>query len=94
MMSPRPTWTFITNHGAVLVLLNRHGTITAREVAGVLGITVRSVRRIIQELESEGYIKISKQGRRNVYSINNDRPLRREDQRTVDIGTLLDALQG
>jgi predicted ArsR family transcriptional regulator len=94
MMSPRPKWTFITNHGAVLVLLNRHGMITAREVAQVLGITVRSVRRIIQELETEGYIKITKQGRRNIYTINDHRPLRRQDQREVDIGTLLDALEG
>jgi predicted ArsR family transcriptional regulator len=92
-MSPRPTWTFITNHGAVLVLLNRHGMITAREIAQILGITVRSVRRIIQELEAEGYIQITKQGRRNTYAIKHDRPLRREDQREVAIGTLLEALE-
>lgn len=92
-MSPRPTWTFITNHGAVLVLLNRHGKITAREVALTLGITVRSVRRIIQELETEGYIQISKEGRRNIYTINQDQPLRRDDQRKVDVGTLLEALE-
>jgi predicted ArsR family transcriptional regulator len=91
-MSPRPNWTFITNHGAVLVLLNRHGMITAREIAQILGITVRSVRRIISELETEGYIHITKQGRRNIYSINHDRPLRRSDQREVDVGTLLNAL--
>jgi predicted ArsR family transcriptional regulator len=92
-MSPRPYWTFITNHGAVLALLNKHGKITAREVAHSLGITVRSVRRIIRELETEGYIQITKEGRRNIYSINHDRPLRREDQREVEIGTLLEALE-
>ncbi len=91
-MSPRPTWTFITNHGAVLALLNKHGKITAREIAQVLGITVRSVRRIIGELEAEGYIQITKEGRRNIYSISHDRPLRREDQREVDVGTLLEVL--
>lgn len=92
-MSPRPTWTFITNHGAVLALLNKHGKITAREIAQILGITVRSVRRIIQELEAEGYIQISKEGRRNIYEIIHDRPLRRQDQREVDVGTLLEALK-
>jgi predicted transcriptional regulator of viral defense system len=91
-MSPRPNWTFITNHGAVLVLLNKHGMITAREIAQILGITVRSVRRIISELETEGYIQITKQGRRNIYSINYDKPLRRGDQRTIEVGTLLNAL--
>jgi predicted ArsR family transcriptional regulator len=91
-MSPRPNWTFITNHGAVLALLNKHGKITAREIAHTLGITVRSVRRIIQELEAEAYIQIAKEGRRNTYKINHDRPLRREDQREIDVGTLLEAL--
>jgi predicted ArsR family transcriptional regulator len=76
----------------VLALLNKHGKITAREIAHTLGITVRSVRRIIQELEAEAYIQIAKEGRRNINKINHDRPLRREDQREIDVGTLLEAL--
>jgi predicted ArsR family transcriptional regulator len=92
-MSPRPTWTFITNHGAVLALLAKHGQITARQIALELDITTRTVRRIISDLESEGYIHITKEGRRNHYLLDIERPLRREDQRAVMVGELLAILQ-
>lgn len=91
-MSPRPAWTFITNHGAVLALLAEHGQITARQIALDLGITTRTVRRIIAELEAEGYIHIHKQGRRNSYTIDRSRPLRRADQRAVMVDRLLSVL--
>lgn len=91
-MSPRPAWTFITNHGAVLALLAEHGQITARQIAQELNITTRTVRRIITELETEGYIHIQKEGRRNRYSIDRERPLRRGDQRSVMVGKLLNIL--
>jgi predicted ArsR family transcriptional regulator len=88
-MSPRPTWTFITNHGAVLALLAQHGQITAREISLQLEVTTRTVRRIIVDLETAGYIQIEKVGRRNQYRVDDSRPLRRGDQRDVAIGDLL-----
>jgi predicted ArsR family transcriptional regulator len=91
-MSPRPSWTFITNHGAVLALLAEHGRITARQIALDLDITARTVRRIIAELEAEGYIKIQKEGRQNRYLIDRTQPLRREDQRMVMVDKLLSVL--
>ena len=51
------TLTFTTNHGAVLALIGKHGPITAREIAAKLGITERSVMRIIKDLENEAYIQ-------------------------------------
>jgi predicted ArsR family transcriptional regulator len=91
-MSPRPSWTFITNHGAVLALLATHGQITARQIAIELDITTRTVRRIIADLEAEGYITITKEGRRNRYQVNHTQPLRRDDQRAVMVGKLLNVL--
>ena len=88
-MSPRPTWTFITNHGAVLALLAQKGQITAREIALELDITTRTVRRIIADLEAASYIQIKKVGRRNQYQIDGGRPLRRGDQRNIAVSELL-----
>ena len=82
-------WTFITNHGAVLLLTERHGQITTREIADELGITERSVLRIISELESDGYIQRSRDGRVNRYQVNHDLPLRRPETRDIMIGELL-----
>ena len=60
-------WHFITNHGAVLLLIAHRRQITAREIAEVLGLTERPVRRIIAELEAAGYLQKMRVGRVNQY---------------------------
>ena len=82
-------WTFITNHAAVLTLLNRQEHLTSREIAIALGITERSVIRIIKDLESDGYITKQKEGRKNRYTVNTALPLRRNDQREVPVYDLI-----
>jgi len=82
-------WTFITNHAAVLTLLDREEHLTSREIAMALGITERSVVRIIKDLETEGYITKRKEGRENRFTVNKDLPLRRNDQREVHVRELL-----
>lgn len=87
------SWTFITNHGAVLAIIGQYGQITAREIAAELGITERSVMRIIKDLESEGYIDRAREGRINRYWVNSQSTLRRMEQRDVLIGELLRILR-
>jgi DNA-binding transcriptional ArsR family regulator len=90
----RKKWTFITNHAAVLSMLDQEGIHTAREISAALDITERTVMRIIKELETEGYITKRKQGRVNLYTLNKDLPLRRDDQQAVDIRSLLQLISG
>lgn len=85
-------WTFITNHGAVLALIGQNREITAREIAAQLGITERSVRRIIDDLEIGGYIRKKKEGRTNRYEVDLHLPLRQKTQRDVVVGDLLKVL--
>lgn len=85
-------WTFITNHAAVLTKLNEDNKLTAREIGRTLNITSRTVYRIIQDLEQEGYLSRSRIGRRNVYTINKHLPMRRKDQRYVEVNKLLAVL--
>ena len=85
-------WTFITNHGAVLALIARHGQITARDMASELGITERSVHRIISDMEADGYLEKRREGRVNWYEVNHTLPLRRREQRDTGVGELLNVL--
>ena len=85
-------WTFITNHGAVLVVISQNNRITAREIAAQLGITERSVQRIIMDLEDGGYISKQREGRVNRYEINRGKPLRRKEAREVSVGDLIEVL--
>jgi DNA-binding transcriptional regulator PaaX len=86
------TWTFLTNHAIVLSFLAKHPLITGRDLSGLIGITERSIRNIICDLDSAGYIKRSKEGRQVRYKINLDLPFRHHTQRDKAIRILLEAL--
>lgn len=81
-----PPWSFLTNHGHVLIAISRNPEARQRDLSFAVGITVGAVQRIVNELERDGYLTRERVGRRNRYQVNLDRPLRHplEDQHTVD----------
>lgn len=85
-------WTFLSNHARVLILLANHPKITARELANMIGITERSVRKIIGDLEEDGYIEKFKEGRRVSYKIHPELPFRYPTEKDKSIKSLLKAL--
>jgi DNA-binding transcriptional ArsR family regulator len=87
-----PGWTFLTNHALVLSVLAKHSRITGRELSAAVGITERAARKIIADLEAEGYITKKKEGRRIRYRINPDLPMRHETYQDTAIGDFLKAL--
>jgi len=87
-----PRWTFITNHAAVLTIIDKQPSITAREIAEAVGITERAVRKIIADLEADGYIRKKKEGRRVRYTVHLEMTLRHRTQRDKVVGSLLAVL--
>ena len=85
-------WTFLTNHAMVLLFLAHNPRITALELSRSLGITERRVRKIIADLEMEGYIEKVKEGRRIRYHVNPSLPFRHQAHRDRAIGKLLESL--
>ena len=85
-------WRFLTNYALVLVHLAKHPQITARELSTSIGITERAVRKIIADLEAEGYFRKEKEGRRVRYYVNPKLPFRHHTQKDKAIGKLLRAL--
>jgi len=79
------TWNFLTNHTHVLLGVWEDPEARVRDIATRVGITERAVQRILQELESDGYLVRERVGRRNRYRVRGDRPLRHPggDQRPV-----------
>jgi len=85
-------WAFITHHGLVLLYTSGHPQCTAREMALAVNITERTVHRVLDNLEAEGYIKRQRTGKGNLYQINPDLGLRHELTRDVLAGDLLKVL--
>jgi DNA-binding Lrp family transcriptional regulator len=88
-----PQWSFITNHGAVVLLIAQRRQITAREIAARLGLTERPVRRIIAELVAAGYLHKRRVGRVNEYEVSLDLPLPQPVSREVAVRDLLRVFQ-
>lgn len=84
------TWTFLTNHARILILIAENPGIRLRDVADQVGITERAAQRIVAELEAAGYLTHEKVGRRNHYHLRPDAHLRHPLENDVEIGKLLD----
>lgn len=85
-------WTFLTNHFHIVVVLSREPTLRISDMADLVGITQRAVQRILAELTDEGVVKIKKDGRRNIYTINRKKRLKHPLESKHSIGELLDIL--
>lgn len=85
-----PGWTFLSNHGHVLVHLSKYPDSLVREIAEEIGITERSAQLILADLQSEGYVTIEKRGRRNHYRVNPKGKFRHRSERSKPIGLLLE----
>ncbi|TVM15344.1 AsnC family transcriptional regulator [Oceanidesulfovibrio indonesiensis] len=87
------SWTFLTNHAHVLLCLSRDPSMRMREIALVVGITERAVQRIVSDLCDAGYIRRTREGRRNEYTLNRDATLRHPLERHCSIGEMLNLLE-
>lgn len=84
------TWTFLTNHARVLILIAETSGIRLRDVADQVEITERAAQRIVAELEAAGYLTHEKVGRRNRYNLRPGAHLRHPLEDDVEVGRLLD----
>ena len=87
-----PGWTFLSNHGHVLVAISREPGIRQRDIGQQVGITEGAVQRILDELEAAGYVRRQRIGRRNRYDVIADRPLRHPLEQPHTVRELLEAV--
>jgi predicted transcriptional regulator of viral defense system len=85
-------WKFVTNHALVFCLIAQQPRITARDIALTVGITEKATRNIINDLEADGYVTKTREGRRIRYGIDSELPLRHEMQDDKVVGDLLELL--
>ena len=89
---PSGSWTFITNHAAVLLCIATNPTIRGREIAERVGITERAAQRIVGDLVAEGYVSRKRIGRRNEYVVSRSVHMRHRLARHKEVGDLLEVL--
>lgn len=86
-------WTFLGNHGHVIVQIAKTPDIKVSDLAALVGVTERHARAIVNDLKEAGYIDVTKDGRRNSYRVNSDKPLRHTAESNRTLGDLLAVFQ-
>ncbi|MDT3318141.1 MarR family transcriptional regulator [Microbacterium sp. KSW4-11] len=87
-------WTFLTNHAHVFIYVARDPGARVREIADAVGITERTAHGILSDLVDDGYLRRTKEGRRNRYECVEDLPMRHPVESEHRVGELLHALRG
>ncbi|MGC4804684.1 helix-turn-helix transcriptional regulator [Micromonospora sp. DT233] len=82
-------WTFLTNHAHVLLAIARNPTARLRDVAEEVGVTERAAQAIVADLEAGGYLRRTRVGRRNEYTVNPRGHFRHPAESDRQVGDLL-----
>jgi len=82
----KPSWTFLTNHGHVLVCVAGDPNMRGRDIADRVGITERAAQAIISDLVEAGYLERTRVGRRSHYRIRRDQHLRHPFEQSHGVG--------
>ena len=85
-------WSFLTNHARALLFLAQHPDSRLRDLATALDVTERTAYGIVVDLTDAGYVVKERDGRRNRYHVQSDRPLPDSISQARTIGEVLDVL--
>ncbi|MET3951077.1 winged helix-turn-helix domain-containing protein [Arthrobacter sp. UYEF36] len=86
---PRPTWTFLTNHGHVLLSVAADPQARITDIAARVGITPRSTLQILKDLEEGGYLHRIRDGRRTRYAIEPHQHFRHPTTATREVDEMI-----
>jgi predicted ArsR family transcriptional regulator len=86
---PRASWTFLTNHGHVLLAVASDPDVRVADLAARVGITPRGTQTILRDLEEAGYVRRRRLGRRTHYEVLRHRPFRHPSIADHEIDELL-----
>lgn len=85
-------WTFLTNHARVLAVIADNHHIRIRDIAARCRLTERTVQKIITDLERDGYLSHTREGRGNIYRIDPSKVLRHPADAGLTVASLLSLL--
>ena len=87
-------WGFLTKHAGAMLCIAADPGVRLRDIATTLNITERRAYTIVTDLADAGYVVKVKDGRRNRYEVQAQRPLpdsRAEEGRSATCWTCLGA---
>jgi hypothetical protein len=75
-MNGSKSWNLMATHGIVLFYIAANPDSTMRQMSESLNLTERRIAQVVRDLADEDYLTVTRNGRRNSYSVNPDAPFR------------------
>ncbi|WP_299951133.1 winged helix-turn-helix domain-containing protein [uncultured Modestobacter sp.] len=92
-MSAERPWTFLTNHGHVLLAVAGAPDARVTEIAAQVGISPRATLTILGDLADAGYVRRTRVGRRTHYAVQPHQPFRHPAAAAHEVDELLAIFQ-
>lgn len=92
--APDPSWTFLTNHARILIMIARDPGSRLRDIASSCGVTERTAHAIVADLVAGGYLTRIREGRRNRYLVAEGTRFRHAAEADHEIVGLLALING
>ncbi|MFE1249564.1 MarR family transcriptional regulator [Streptomyces sp. NPDC058735] len=89
---PPTGWTFPTNHARVLAAIADNRSARIRDIAAHRRLTERAVQKIVADLEQDGYLSHTREGRSDTYRIDPATVLRHPAEAGLTVESLLTLL--
>ena len=86
-------WTFLTNHGHVLLAVAATPDARVADIAERVGISPRATLSILRDLEEAGYLTRNRRGRRTSYQVQPHRHFRHPTTAAHEVDELLAIFQ-
>ena len=87
---PQKQWAFFSRHAHVLLALSRKSDMRLSDLSQRVGLTERTVRKIVISLEKSGHLTIEKVGRNNTYLVCRESSLPHQLENRFSYSSLLD----
>jgi predicted transcriptional regulator len=85
-------WSLLTNHGRLLLAIENEPGLRVRDMAERLKLSERGVSLILRDLREAGYVTSRREGRRTLYSVVPEKPMRTDFLQDRSVGQLLRSL--
>jgi hypothetical protein len=83
------SWSILSKHGVALVCVARDPGIRVRDLADCMQVSDRTAFGVLDDLIEAGYLRRHKQGNRNRYEVDPDKPMPHPTVRDHSVGDIL-----
>jgi hypothetical protein len=93
-MKSSKNWNLMATHGIVLFYIAANPDSTMRQMSESLSLTERRIAQVVRDLSDAELLDVTRNGRRNSYSVNPDAAFRHPTLSHITLGKFVDVLSG